>query len=474
MSQPPAKRRRVELTLEDKIKLITESTAQPKPSLKALCERFKIGKSTVGDILKKKNVYQEQWEKNASGSKFHFDNECKFDRLNELTWEWFSRKRAQNFPLSGPVIQEKASSFAKELGLHDFKGSSVKAFKVSGESAGVDQQTVSDFKSRLPDIIQGYSLENIFNADETGLYYKALPDKTLAVRGDGAKGFKVHKDRITVLFACSATGEKLTPLVIGKAANPHCLKNVRRERLGVTYVSNKRAWMTSAVFSDWLRDVNSEMRRKGRKILLFLDNASSHTADMNLSHVQLSFLPANTTSALQPLDQGVIRAFKAVYRRFMLRALLATMEKTDDAASVSETKEPSDEEYPDDDIPLADLVLQFRFKLDDLTSFDNDDETHDAEWESDIVNGYKEDATDAADLADATDDVDHEEETPEVPPVTIKEIRDFALRMQRYGHEKDSDFLATADTLLNIAENKIVKEKCTFKQRVIMDFFVKP
>ncbi|XP_052240655.1 jerky protein homolog-like [Dreissena polymorpha] len=265
MSQPPAKRRRVELTLEDKIKLITESTAQPKPSLNALGERFKIGKSTVSDILKKKNVYQEQWEKNASGSKFRFDNECKFDRLNELTWEWFSRKRAQNFPLSGPVIQEKASSFAKELGYHDFKGSSgwltswksrysVKAFKVSGESAGVDQQTVSDFKSRLPDIIQGYSLENICYADETGLYYKALPDKTLAVRGDGAKGFNVQKDRITVLFACSATEEKLTPLVIGKAANPRCLKNVRRERLGVTFVSNKRAWMTSAVFSDWLRD----------------------------------------------------------------------------------------------------------------------------------------------------------------------------------------------------------------------------
>ena len=31
MSQPLAKRRRVELTLEDKIKLMKESTAQPKP-----------------------------------------------------------------------------------------------------------------------------------------------------------------------------------------------------------------------------------------------------------------------------------------------------------------------------------------------------------------------------------------------------------------------------------------------------------
>jgi len=44
-----------------------------------------------------------------------------------------------------------------------------------------------------------------------------------------------------------------------------------------------------------------------------------------------------------------------------------------------------------------------------------------------------------------------------VPPVTLKEIRDFALRLQRYGHETDGDFLATADTLINSSEIKVVK-----------------
>ncbi|XP_052212225.1 tigger transposable element-derived protein 6-like [Dreissena polymorpha] len=177
------------------------------------------------------------------------------------------------------------------------------------------------------------------------------------------------------------------------------------------------------------------MRRKARKILLFLDNAASHTADMDLSHVQLSFLPANTTSQLQPLDQGVIRAFKAVYSRFMLRALLATMEETDDSASLhaikacgftAETTVTSDDEYPDDDIPLADHVLLFRFQLDELTLPDTDVETHDSEWKADIVNCYREDAADAADDVDQT-----QRETPEVPPVTLREIRDFALRLQR-------------------------------------------
>ncbi|KAH3694586.1 hypothetical protein DPMN_082026 [Dreissena polymorpha] len=60
-----------------------------------------------------------------------------------------------------------------------------------------------------------------------------------------------------------------------------------------------------------------------------------------------------------------------------------------------------------------------------------------------------------------------------MPPVTLKEIRDFALCLQRYGHEADGDFLATVDTLINSSEIKIVKQKCALKQRVISDFFKK-
>ncbi|XP_052238584.1 tigger transposable element-derived protein 6-like [Dreissena polymorpha] len=253
------------------------------------------------------------------------------------------------------------------------------------------------------------------------------------------------------------------------------------------------------------------MRRKGCKILLFLDNAASHTANMNLSHVQLSFLPANTMSALQPLDQGVIRAFNFVYRRFMLRVLLTTIEVTDDAASVcrslmildaikwavkawqatqastiqkcfracgftAETTETSDNEFPDNNMLLTDLVLHFQFQLDELTSLDTDVEPHYSELEAGNVNCYRENAAAtaaaAADSAATADDVDQtQEEKLEVPPVTLKEIRDFVLRLQQYRHETDGDVLATADTLSNSSEIKIVKQKCVLKQRVISDFF---
>ena len=223
----PSKRQRVELTLSDKVKLIKDHDTLPKPSQRQLAEKYQVGKSTVGDILRKKDTYLEQFELNANSNKQRFNTNCKFFDINDVVWKWFSSARSKGIPISGPIIQEKALQFATELNIPDFKASngwldrwrtrySVNAFKVSGESASVNQETVDDYRTRLPDITKDYSPNDIFNCDETGLFYRALPDKTLAVKDQSCKGGKNAKERLTVMFACSSTGEKLKPLVIGK------------------------------------------------------------------------------------------------------------------------------------------------------------------------------------------------------------------------------------------------------------------
>jgi hypothetical protein len=131
------------------------------------------------------------------------------------------------------------------------------------------------------------------------------------------------------MFVCSATGEKLKPLVIGKALKPRCFKNIKVHKLPVTWRHNKKAWMNSKIFSDWISEVDKQMRRQNRHILMFLDNASSHAKDLKLNNVILKFLPANTTSHLQPLDQGIIKAFKACCRKRMMERLVAKIEQDD-------------------------------------------------------------------------------------------------------------------------------------------------
>ncbi|CAB0031069.1 unnamed protein product [Trichogramma brassicae] len=52
------------------------------------------------------------------------------------------------------------------------------------------------------------------------------------------------------------------------------------------------------------------MRDAKRKVILFMDNAGPHPDNMQLTNVKIIFLPPNTTSVSQPLDQGIIKNFK--------------------------------------------------------------------------------------------------------------------------------------------------------------------
>jgi hypothetical protein len=54
----------------------------------------------------------------------------------------------------------------------------------------------------------------------------------------------------------------------------------------------------------------------GRKILLFADNCASNSPDASfLRNIKVVFYPSNCTSVVQPLDLGLIKCFKQVYRK---------------------------------------------------------------------------------------------------------------------------------------------------------------
>lgn len=88
----------------------------------------------------------------------------------------------------------------------------------------------------------------------------------------------------------------------------------------VNYKASKSAWMTSRIFEEELRKWDSEL--KGEKILLFVDNCPAHPAIIDLQNIELCFLPANTTSVLQSMDQSVIKSLKSHYRQRLLMALV--------------------------------------------------------------------------------------------------------------------------------------------------------
>jgi hypothetical protein len=143
-----------------------------------------------------------------------------YDEINDLCHLWFTEATSQIIPVTGPLIKERALKFTKYFGLYSFKASNgwlesfVKrnniVFKtMSGERGSVDLQVTSDWKEKLPSLCEGFEPDNIFNMDETGLFYRDSTKATFFTKGDDCSAGKRSKDRLTLALC-----EKINPLLI--------------------------------------------------------------------------------------------------------------------------------------------------------------------------------------------------------------------------------------------------------------------
>ncbi len=81
----------------------------------------------------------------------------------------------------------------------------------------MDKNVVNHSKENLPNIIQGYDTRDIWNVDQTGLFWKGVPNRNFVLQGEKCKASKLAKEKLTIALLCSATSEKFKPLVINKS-----------------------------------------------------------------------------------------------------------------------------------------------------------------------------------------------------------------------------------------------------------------
>ena len=208
----------------------------------------------------------------------------------------------------------------------------MKKMKISGESGEVRGETVDSWKERLPELLRGYSRENIWNLDETACFWRALPDHGFAKKGSQCKGGKRAKQRVTIALIANAEGEK-EAAVIWKSESPRCFKGIDKSKLPVQYFSQPKAWMTGNILDRVLSKFDRQLKSKGRSIALLMNNAGCHPPEMKdkYSNIKIIFLPPNTTSMLQPLDLGIIQNFKVNYRKLLLRFVISKIDECDTA-----------------------------------------------------------------------------------------------------------------------------------------------
>ncbi|KAF9751285.1 Tigger transposable element-derived protein 4 [Nosema granulosis] len=185
--------------------------------------------------------------------------------------------------------------------------------RINEEAGLIDPSILEDFKASLDSKLTEYDDQNIYNCDETGHVYKQSSRLTYIFSDENKANGKFSKERIQFYLLLAGQWRKLKSLIIGKSKTPRCFKNVDINSLLTYYYSNKKLY-EHGNFYFLVKKYQRDDEGAKKKDFDSLNNAPVHTKNLLLTNVELSFFPANTTTKIQPLDQGIIKSFKDEYR----------------------------------------------------------------------------------------------------------------------------------------------------------------
>ena len=85
--------------------------------------------------------------------------------------------------------------------------------------------------------------------------------------------------------------------------------------------------MNGITWLDWITAFSERVKAEGREVVLIVDNVSSYKGNLEFEYVKVIFLPSNAIFCTQPMDAGIIRSFKASYRRYFLQYIIESYEE---------------------------------------------------------------------------------------------------------------------------------------------------
>lgn len=256
------------LSIERKVEILGKLEKGFKANRLAI--EYNVTESAISQIKKRKTEILDAASKSFQEIKKKTLHKAEYPELEEKLYSWFLKQRDKNAPVNRLILKLKAKEIYQQMfpgkDENDFTASDglltkfkyrhgMRFLKICGEILSSDTTNITAFIHRFRGKIQEMGLTNhqIYNADESGLYYRLLPDKTyVSACEKSALGRKIKKKRITFLLCANAEGShKTTPLIIGKFKKPRCFKNFDNPLL---YANSKSAWMTSNIFYDWFHD----------------------------------------------------------------------------------------------------------------------------------------------------------------------------------------------------------------------------
>lgn len=183
--------------------------------------RIAIGKE---NILRKERILIEQHVDKSTHRSVGLDS----SQFEQILYAWYTEQKKLGVTISGSTIQEQALIMNEEYnGPKTFKAGDRWLHRFKTKHGIYVQEYIDQY---------GYTLDDIYNASDTTLHWKALPRKITESQNETDPcRYKVADDRITVVACANAMGtHKIPLLVIGKEKEPRCFKNL--EVLPVKYI----------------------------------------------------------------------------------------------------------------------------------------------------------------------------------------------------------------------------------------------
>ncbi|XP_049277518.1 tigger transposable element-derived protein 2-like [Anopheles funestus] len=336
------RRKKTMLTLAQKISLIHRHDAGETPQ--DLAKSYQIGEQTARDIIKQRDKiwkFVQNCESSEGPVKRKSMKVSSFEELDARMLSWYNENRTAGIPVTSAMCIDQAKYLHETLGLkRAFNASSgwLSRFKqrygISGvythsTAKGGSTTNAGRYCYQFQQVMQNedWLPDQIYNVDETGMYWNSLPSKF----GSTGSDMNITNERIMVICCTNATGtHKLDLTIVIKSKNPWNLKEEELPQTALNYYEAKGGWVSKEIFRHWFEykwipEVREFLTNKllPLRAILLLDTAPCHITDTSLRSedgcMVVRFMPTDVANLVQPMQQGIVSLLKWNYRTDLLK-----------------------------------------------------------------------------------------------------------------------------------------------------------
>ena len=396
------------LSIEQRYNVCLMAEKHPKWTQQELAkwayETFQLSKvpsqGTISRLLAKKALYMNSKEHEKDANRLRKPNNPLVRRILQ---EWISQSLWCGIPMTSPIIQSTAQAIWHRIPSIYREGNGTFSYKWITNFLSKNDFNISmldeepprtpkiwtfEERDQLKDLLRDVPPVDLFTLDETFLAYNLPLDYAQYEQSSIQRLINVA----TVMLCANLDGtEKLNPVVVGKYKCYRSFKkyfpnNTNNDQLqvsqeqwgdelakkfGISYHSNRKSWLTSNLFHDWLVRWDKHLVADNRRIWIVLDDSCPHRiVNIRLHNITLVYTSAN--SRFLPFNWGVLDEFKSRYRIQQYKALINLQQRIEQT-----TKRKTVISFEQSRLTMSNAFKFIREAWDDISMF-----TIRANWKS--------------------------------------------------------------------------------------------